>query len=87
MQDFEQMRRVLKIWLRRVRKTIIQVVSSLSVLRSWEQLTRAAALGAIGLSMLASGESVNPWSIGLGAFFLVLNVFIAYAVGQRSEEK
>jgi len=59
---------------------------SVAVLRSWEQLTRTAGLGAIGLSLLASGESVNPWSMGLGTIFLALNAYLAYIIGEKTGE-
>ena len=62
------------------------VARSVSVLRSWEQLTRTAGLGAIGLSLLAPGESVNPWSMGLGTIFLALNAYLAYIIGEKTEE-
>lgn len=50
---------------------------SQSVWRSWEQSTRTAGLAAIGLSVFASGEVVNPWSLAAGVVLLVLNVYIA----------
>lgn len=51
------------------------------VWQSWEQSTRAAGLGAIGVSVFASGDQVNPWSLGFGIVLLVLNAYIARHLG------
>ena len=59
----------------------------LAVWRSWEQSSRAAGLALIGLSMFATGDSVNPASLTVGLAFLVLNVYIAKRVGQAEEER
>lgn len=71
---------------RQARKQLKRLRSRLrlnaSVWRSWEQSTRAAGLGAFGISVFASGEHVNPLSLGFGGVLLVLNAYIAYHAGQ-----
>jgi hypothetical protein len=71
---------------RQARKQLKRLRSRLrlnaSVWRSWEQFTRAAALGAIGVSIFASGESVNPWSLASGIAFLLANAYIAWKAGE-----
>jgi hypothetical protein len=74
-------------WLKRVFKRLPRVHTSLSVLRSWEQITRTSAMGAIGLSLLASGESINPWSMAFGAILLVSNTYLADTIGKHSKER
>ena len=59
---------------------------NLAVLRSWDQTTRTAGLGAIGVSVFASGSSVNPWSFGLGVALLIANTYIASLVGRFEAE-
>ena len=60
---------------------------NLAVWRSWEQSSRAAGLALVGLSMYATGGSVNPASLAVGLAFLVLNVYIARRLGQAEEER
>jgi hypothetical protein len=72
---------------RKVSATWSDLTRNAAVLKSWEYLTRTAGLGAIGLSLLASGEQVNPISLALGSLFLVLNTYLAYIIGALPEEK
>ena len=73
--------------IRRMGLTWARLCRSKSVLQSWEQMTRTAGLGAIGLSLLATGEQVNPISLALGAVFLTLSTYFAYTLGVIVEKK
>ena len=79
-------KRVLPIWqnLRRLRVTFSP---NRAVWQSWEQSTRAAGLGAIGVSVFASGDQVNPWSFAVGIVFMLANAHIAQRLGQFGTEQ
>ncbi len=77
-------KRVMLVW-----QSLIRLRSAFrpnrAVWHSWEQSTRAAGLGAVGVSVFASGSQVNPWSLGFGIVLLVLNAYIARHLGDAGE--